>query len=371
AWGVPPDAAEDVAQETFLEAWRHLEHLREPDRLEAWVSGICRNVCRRWVKAQMTADLRQVSLSPLLSDEHEDTGDAFWEERFDQHMLDPMEELGRQDLAQVLSRALGHLPPTARTALELYYLADLSQREAAQRLGVSLKALEVRLHRARRQLRQVLSRELRPDAEAFGLVVDEQASSDWHQTRIWCLFCARHHLQGRFERFPNDEVMLHMRCPGCLSKSGGEWISAGPHSELQGLQSFRPALRRLIKRMPSWSSVSYRQVCWRCGAPVETQLAGADDLQFIPPLTRWQGLRWLQHCHACGMLSMAPAGSPAWAHPLAQHFMAQHPRWLHEPEQLMDYAGQPALRVRLLDITSAAQRTFFVHAQTGQVLVAL
>ncbi|MBO0790015.1 MAG: sigma-70 family RNA polymerase sigma factor, partial [Ktedonobacteraceae bacterium] len=107
AWGVPPDAAEDVAQETFLEAWRHLEHLREPDRLEAWVSGICRNVCRRWVKAQMTADLRQVSLSPLLSDEHEDTGDAFWEERFDQHMLDPMEELGRQDLAQVLSRALG------------------------------------------------------------------------------------------------------------------------------------------------------------------------------------------------------------------------------------------------------------------------
>src|SRR5947199_318428 len=39
AQGVPPDAAEDVIQETLLEAWRHLDALRHPDRFDAWLNG--------------------------------------------------------------------------------------------------------------------------------------------------------------------------------------------------------------------------------------------------------------------------------------------------------------------------------------------
>src|SRR5215831_18401911 len=45
------DAAEDLAQETLLEAWRHWDKLREPDDLQArtrWLLGIAANVCRRW-----------------------------------------------------------------------------------------------------------------------------------------------------------------------------------------------------------------------------------------------------------------------------------------------------------------------------------
>ena len=366
AWGVPPDAAEDVVQETFLEAWRHLEHLRAPDRLEAWISGICRNVCKRWNRAAITVNLRQTSLSPLPSDEHDNAVETFPEDIPDPLVLDPVEELHRQDLAQLLSRAMGHLPETARSALELYYLADLSQREAAERSGVSLKALEVRLHRARLQLRQVLNRELRSEAETFGLTLDEADASDWHQTRIWCMYCARHYLQGRFDPRPDGTAMLHMRCLGC----GGGWIKAGPHSALYGLQSFRSALGRLMKRMPSWSSASHRQICYRCGGPIETQLADSDDRRFMPSMIYWPGFRWLQHCQACGWLSMAPVSSTAWGHPLAQRFMSQHPRWINEPEQLMDYAGQPALCVHLVDITSATRCTFFVHAHTGYILAA-
>ncbi len=43
-----PDVAEDLAQETLLEAWRSRDRLRNPEMRAQWVSGIARNVCRRW-----------------------------------------------------------------------------------------------------------------------------------------------------------------------------------------------------------------------------------------------------------------------------------------------------------------------------------
>ena len=58
AQGVPPDAAEDIIQETLLEAWRHLNALRNPARFDAWLNGICRNVCLRWQRSQNIATTR-------------------------------------------------------------------------------------------------------------------------------------------------------------------------------------------------------------------------------------------------------------------------------------------------------------------------
>lgn len=49
--GIVGDRAEDVVQETCIEAWQHLEGLREPDRFAAWLDGICRNVCKRQLRA--------------------------------------------------------------------------------------------------------------------------------------------------------------------------------------------------------------------------------------------------------------------------------------------------------------------------------
>src|SRR5215467_14784351 len=49
--GIAADLAEDVVQETCLEAWQHLQQLREPARFSSWLDGICRNVCRRQTSA--------------------------------------------------------------------------------------------------------------------------------------------------------------------------------------------------------------------------------------------------------------------------------------------------------------------------------
>ena len=59
---IGPDEAEDVVQETFLQAWRSLPKLREPQRLSAWLDGICRNICKRHLRAKSSTP----HVSPLL-----------------------------------------------------------------------------------------------------------------------------------------------------------------------------------------------------------------------------------------------------------------------------------------------------------------
>ena len=98
-----------------------------------------------------------------------------------------------------IDRAMGYLPATTRKALELHYIAEVPQREVALRLGITISALEVKQHRARRQLRQVLNGALRADAESFGLTLDNEVVQGWRETSLWCLICGRQRMQGIFE----------------------------------------------------------------------------------------------------------------------------------------------------------------------------
>lgn len=171
--GVAPDAIDDVVQETLVEAWRHLDNLRTPGRFHAWLDGICRNVCLRWSTNQKKHLQRQAALPDPFSEDPNGIDSSTENDFPDPLALDPAEEVSRQDLPHLLERALSYLSGGAREVVEMYYLAEIPQREIAQRLGLNIKALEVRLVRARRQLRQILNSQLRADAEALGLVLDQ------------------------------------------------------------------------------------------------------------------------------------------------------------------------------------------------------
>ncbi len=75
-------------------------------------------------------------------------------------------------MALLVDRAVGSLSGSAREVVELCYLLEVPQREAAARLGFSVSALEARLHRGRHQLRQALNGPLRAEAEVLGLALD-------------------------------------------------------------------------------------------------------------------------------------------------------------------------------------------------------
>ena len=370
--GVALDAVDDVVQETLIEAWRHLDHLRSPERFNAWLDGICRNVSLRWARTQSVMVRREASLSTLLVEEQDGLEKLPGADIPDPLALDPAEELSRQDLDVLLDHALGYLPQNTRKMLELYYLAGLPQGEAAERLRLTTSAFKARLHRARRQLRQVLGSELRARAEQFGLALDQESAAGCRETRIWCWSCGRHRMQAIFEPLPNGRIDFRLHCPGCTPSSIG-LVNSGGYPSLDGIRTVRPALKRVMLAIRDFAAglSSDRQVCPICGTPGQIRVMNMEEFAAVCPFQvcpSQPGFVVVLSCSGCGAFVNTSVNGCFWLHPAVQSFMAQHPRAIFEPEMLIEHAGQAVMHIRLVDITSTARLTLLAHPQTLQVL---
>src|SRR5688572_5273417 len=87
-----PEAAEDLAQETLLAAWRSREQLISLEKLKSWTSAIARNVCLNW--SRRTYQERTHLASPMDSEES-------WEDKLQDDISLEL-ELDRHELALLL-----------------------------------------------------------------------------------------------------------------------------------------------------------------------------------------------------------------------------------------------------------------------------
>ncbi|HSK23298.1 MAG TPA: bifunctional nuclease domain-containing protein [Egicoccus sp.] len=136
------DVARDVVQDTALVALNGLDRLRNPDLVGAWLSGICRNLCRRRLRSRLRAEWSWTALQGGRVPLHQP----------DQHAT-PEEAIVRAEAAEAVRRAVADLPDGQRDAVQLFYLDDHSYREVGEALGLEVNAVKARLHRARRGLR--------------------------------------------------------------------------------------------------------------------------------------------------------------------------------------------------------------------------
>jgi RNA polymerase sigma factor (sigma-70 family) len=381
--GIGPDEAEDVAQETLLEAWRHLERLYEPEGFATWLDAICRNVCKRHIHARATSV--QTSELPVSEDEGQEAQDLLLALP-DPLAIDPVAELERQDMQVLLDHALGHLSESARELIELCYLAEMPQREVAQRLDMSLGALELKLHRARRQLHQVLHGELREDAHAFGLLLDEDEAMGWQETRYWCWTCGQQRLRATFELQPSGIRVFRVRCPDCSPRYAPHYdsdlvhtdefrrIGAMPSFHLVGvMRSFRPALKRTMLDVADYSATVFGQRrCPICQAPVQIDLIDQntlDSMNNVPaPLPPGIFLRIAcPNCkpYICGFSSALLMDQDVLT------FLLERPRVHYTPSIMDTCEGQDAIRSRLLDLNSGERLTIMTHPQTLQIMATI
>lgn len=136
--------AEDLAQDVFLRAYRRIGDLRNPDRFSSWLYGIALNRCRDYAK-----NVRRETYAFSRT------------EREDADLLD--DDTSRQDLKVMreergsrLWAALEELKPTYATPFLMKYRDGLTYQAMSERLDVSVGALKVRVHRARKKLRRLL-----------------------------------------------------------------------------------------------------------------------------------------------------------------------------------------------------------------------
>lgn len=132
------DRAADAAQEAFLRAWRKLESLKEPQCFGNWLLGIARNVA-----LDAGRKLRRQPTEPL-ADQQVPT------------MADPLQRLHQREQSDRIAAALQQLDDLSRSAVVLRYYENLSSREIGQLIDLSPAAVDMRLMRARQQLKELL-----------------------------------------------------------------------------------------------------------------------------------------------------------------------------------------------------------------------
>ena len=142
------EEARDVAQETFLRAFRALPGFKGQAKFSSWLYRITLNLCRDWMRKERRTP---VSQAPEGIDIIELAGEATPRETIEQMV-------GRKALGRAVSKAMAALPEEQRTAIILKEYHGLTFQEIADMLDCPLSTVKTRLYQGlsvvRKQLEQ-------------------------------------------------------------------------------------------------------------------------------------------------------------------------------------------------------------------------
>jgi len=139
--------ADDLIQETFLKVQQNIESLRDPSRLSSWIFRIAYNLCQDHFR-QLKRSRKEESI------DQEEMGD--FKEALIQKGPDIQKELEQRQMGECVQNQINLLPESLRTVLVLFDIMEFSHQESADILGITVKNVKVRLHRARKRLKTIL-----------------------------------------------------------------------------------------------------------------------------------------------------------------------------------------------------------------------
>lgn len=143
-----PDAAADTAQDTFISAYRHLDHFRG-GMFRAWLLRIATNACYDALRARK----RRPSTSLQALGNADDDGVGF---DLPDQGEQPDDVALRHELAAAITRGLADLPEDQRLVIILSDIQGMAYEEIAAVTGANLGTVKSRLSRGRARLRDIL-----------------------------------------------------------------------------------------------------------------------------------------------------------------------------------------------------------------------
>ncbi|MCG9130303.1 sigma-70 family RNA polymerase sigma factor [Candidatus Poribacteria bacterium] len=134
--------AEEITQDTFLRVYKSLATLKDPNLFAGWLYVIANRLCINWSEKNNTA-IQSLEDTPM----EEIEASAYT------HYLSEQRELEASDYhCEIVQKLLQNLPESERTVVTLYYLGEMTVKEIAKFLGVSVNTIKSRIRRARARL---------------------------------------------------------------------------------------------------------------------------------------------------------------------------------------------------------------------------
>jgi len=144
--------AQDLVQDTFLNAYRGLEGFRGDAQVSTWLYRIAARACLRLRRKRKGEPARELSL-----DEFIPTSEGEFRLQLPTDGLTPEEALENKELKRALHQAIQKLPNKYRVVLVLRDMEGLTAKEVGTIMGLNERAVKSRLHRARLFVRRELS----------------------------------------------------------------------------------------------------------------------------------------------------------------------------------------------------------------------
>lgn len=146
------EAAKDLVQETFLNAYRAYDRFRGDARISTWLYAIASHACLRMRRKRKGQPDRELSLEEFVP-----TSEGEFSLQIPMEGLSPEKALENKELRQILDHAIAKLPRKYRMVLVLRDMEGLSAKEIGSIVGLNERAVKSRLHRARLFVRKELS----------------------------------------------------------------------------------------------------------------------------------------------------------------------------------------------------------------------
>jgi len=146
--------AEDAVQDALLSALTHVHQFRGQAKMSTWLTTIVINCTRMKLRRRLTS-------VQLALDETDGQQDLRLEDVVSDTRPGPEEAYRGREIAETLAQATLLLSPTLRTTFRLREIDGLSIRETADLLGVPTGTVKARLARARRRIREAMSKSVR------------------------------------------------------------------------------------------------------------------------------------------------------------------------------------------------------------------
>lgn len=213
--------AEDLAQETFLQAFRKWDKFEGRSKPSSWLYAIAARGCQRMRRKHAGEPARIDSLDAELP------SGLTLVARLPSRDDGPLDEGLRREAAEIVDRALARLPVDYRLPLVLKEITELSLRETAEILGIKEATAKTRVHRGRLALRAELIEQLGEPLEA----------EEEHLQQV-CLDLVRLKMDAmdRGVEFPVNPEDLCVRCKAFVDSldfagAACRWLNGGEFPE--------------------------------------------------------------------------------------------------------------------------------------------